>query len=84
MIARAYLEQLGRTDALSAGRRSALSGLLDRADAALGDGAEAVLAGELTTAASEVRREAGTASGRSQARLEALAEVLTRLAEALR
>ena len=84
VIARAYLDQLGRTDALSAGRRSALSGLLDRADAALGDGAEAVLAGELTTAASEVRREAGAASGRSQARLEALAEVLTRLAEALR
>ena len=84
VIARAYLNQLGRTDELSAGRRSALSGLLDRTDAALADGAEAVLAGELTTAASEVRREAGAASGHSQARLEALAEILTRLAEALR
>ena len=68
VVARAYLDQLGRADTLSTGRRSALSGLLDRADAALADGAEAGLAGELTIAASEVRREAGAASGRSQAR----------------
>ena len=84
VVARAYLDQLGRADTLSTGRRSALSGLLDRADAALADGAEAGLAGELTIAASEVRREAGAASGRSQARLEALAESLTSLSEVLR
>jgi len=79
VIARAYLDQLDRTDTLNTGQRSALSGLLDRVD-----GAEAGLAGELTTAASEVWREAGGASGRSQARLEALAENLTLLAEARR
>ncbi|HCQ99101.1 MAG TPA: DUF305 domain-containing protein, partial [Acidobacteria bacterium] len=74
VIARAYLDQLGRADALSVGRRSVLSGLLDRADAALADGVEAALGEELTTAASEVRREADAASGHSQTRLEALAE----------
>ncbi len=84
VIARAYLDQLGRTDALSAGRRSVLSGLLDRADAALAEGVEAALGEELTTAASEVRREADAASGHSQTRLEALAEILTGLAGALR
>ena len=83
VVARAYLDQLGRTDTLSAARRSALFGLLDRADAALDSGTDAALAGALTTAASEVLREASAASGRIQARMEALADRLTRLAERL-
>ena len=41
VVARAYLDQLGRSDTLGAGRRSALSALLDRADAALAGAAGA-------------------------------------------
>ena len=84
VIARAYLDQLGQSDTLSERQLADLSRLLDRTDEALTDTAEVGLTADLTTAASEMRREAGAASGRGQVRLEALAETLTRLAETLR
>jgi uncharacterized protein (DUF305 family) len=84
VIARAYLDQLGRTDTLTPERRSFLSRLLDRSDNALSGNNESGLAEELTTAASDLTRAAEAVSGRSQSRLQALADTLTRLATAVR
>ena len=81
VVARAYLDQLGRTDTLSAARRTALSGLLDRAD---GTDTDAGLAAELVVAAEEVDGESEGATGRSQERLRALAETLRGIADRLR
>ena len=81
VVARAYLDQLGRTDTLSAARRTALSGLLDRAD---GTDTDAGLAAELVAAAEEVDGESEGATGRSQERLRALAETLRGIADRLR
>ena len=84
VIARAYLDQLGRTDTLTPARRSSVSRLLDRSDNALSGNNESGLAEELTTAASDLTRAAEAVSGRSQSRLQALADTLTRLATAVR
>ena len=81
VVARAYLDQLERSDTLGADRRAALSALLDRAGAADTDPA---LAAELTSAAEALGDDASEASGRTEQRLAALAETLTDLAERLR
>ncbi|MXZ73382.1 MAG: DUF305 domain-containing protein [Acidobacteria bacterium] len=81
VVARAYLDQLDRTDTLSAARRAELSGLLDRAD---GTDADAGLAAELVAAADEVDGESAGVSDRSQERLRALAETLRGIADRLR
>ena len=81
VIARAYLDQLERSDTLGADRRAALSALLDRAGGADTDPA---LAAELTEAAEALGDDASEASGRTEQRLAALAETLTGLAERLR
>ena len=81
VVARAYLDQLGRTDALSADRRAALGGLLDRAG---GPAADAALAADLVAAANEVEGESAGTAGRSQARLRALADTLRGIADRLR
>ena len=84
VVARAYLDQLGRTDTLAADRWSAVSDLLDRADTALANGtADSALAGQLVTVAGALDRAAADATGRSQARLASLAATLTSLAERL-
>ena len=82
VVARAYLDQLERSDTLSADRRTALSGLLDRADA-VGSGSDASLAAELASAAEALETDATEASGRIEQRLRGLGETLTRLAERL-
>ena len=81
VVARAYLDQLGRTDALSADRRAAVTGLLDRAE---DTDADAVLAADLVTAADEIEGESAGAAGRGQERLRALAETLRGIANRLR
>ncbi|MYD70708.1 MAG: DUF305 domain-containing protein [Acidobacteria bacterium] len=81
VVARAYLDQLDRTDTLSAARRAELSGLLDRAD---GTDADAGLAAELVAAADEVDGESAGVSDRSQERIRALAETLRGIADRLR
>ena len=79
VVARAYLDQLARTDALPAERRQALSALLNRA---AGAGTDPALAAELTSAAEAL---AGTeADGRTEERLRALATTLEGLADRLR
>ena len=81
IVARAYLDQLERTETLSERQRSTLSGLLDRADRSRGDRRDVELAGELTTAASDIRRGLDSASGRDEIRLAQLADILSRLSE---
>lgn len=86
LVARVYLDQLGRSDAIAAERRVALSDLLDRTDQMLADGSrtDAAIAEQLDTAAAALERDSAGASGRNQKRLRSLAETLTSLAERLR
>ena len=83
VVARAYLDQLERSDTLSADRRTALSRLLDRADA-VGSGTDASLAAGLASAADALGSDAAGANGRTAQRLQGLAETLMGLAERLR
>ena len=83
VVARAYLDQLERSDTLSADRRAALSDLLDRVDAA-GSGTDASLAAELASAADALGSDAADANGRTAQRLQGLSETLMGLAERLR
>ena len=84
VVARAYLDQLGRSDTLAAERRLSLSNLLDRLDRLASDGSrtDAALAAELDAAAAALERAGG--DGPSRKRLRALAETLTDLAASLR
>ena len=84
VIARAYLDQLGPSNALDAQQLADLSALLARADGAFAGAAEGGLAGDLTSVGEEMRREADAVEGRDGDRLEALGEILTRLADAVR
>ena len=84
VIARAYLDQLSQSNALGPQQLGELSALLARADRALAGTADGGLAGDLTNAGEEMRREADAAEGRNGERLEALGDVLTRLAEVAR
>ena len=81
VVARAYLDQLARSETLAANRRQALSALLDRVGDADTDPA---LAAELTSAAEGLGDNLADAGGRTEQRLRALAETLTSLAERLR
>ena len=86
LVARVYLDQLGRSDIIAAERRVALSDLLDRTDQMLADGSriDAAIAEQLDTAAAALERDSAGASGRNQKRLRSFAETLTSLAERLR
>ena len=86
LVARVYLDQLGRSNTIAAERRVALSDLLDRTDQTLADGSrtDAAIAEQLDTAAAALERDSAGASGRNQKRLRSLAETLTNLAERLR
>ena len=81
VVARAYLDQLARSDTLGADRRAALSALLDRVGDADTDPA---LAAELTSAADALGDDEEAAEGRTGQRLRGLAAMLTSLAERLR
>ena len=83
VVARAYLDQLERTDTLTAERRTALSDLLDRVTPA-GSGSDSALSAELTSAAEELEGDITDAIERTERRLQGLADTLTGLAERLR
>jgi hypothetical protein len=86
VVARAYLDQLVRSDTLPASRAAALEAAFDRADAIRTGkerGAAAVLS-ELDTLATELERDAASATGRDQMRMRALAETLKGRAARLR
>ena len=86
VVARAYLDQLGRRDTLAAERRTTLSSLLNRVDQLASDGTrtDAAIAVELAAAAGEIERDSAGASGATRNRLRSLAETLANLAERLR
>ncbi len=85
VVARAYLDQLGRTEALSPERAEALTSVLERADRSLGGGTgDGQAADELDALAAELDAESAQAGGRTRARLEALAQTLKGVAEQLR
>ena len=88
VIARAYLDQLDRSNILAAERRQALADLLDRTDQALSEGtrtdAAVAVAGQLDTAAAALERDSAGAGIGNQRRLRALSETLANLAERLR
>ena len=83
VVARAYLDQLQRSDTLGAERRTALADLLDRADG-VGSGSDPALAAELTSAAEALQNHREGATGRTEQRLQGLTVTLTSLAERLR
>ena len=74
-VARAYLDQLTRSQAISTERAEALTSALDR-----GDGAS----DQLDALATELERDAAGASGRDQTRLHALAQTVHGIAESRR
>ncbi len=84
VVARAYLDQLGPNNTLDAQQLEDFSELLARVDGAFSVAAEGGLAGDLDSAGEEMRRVATTVEGRSGDRLEALGEILERLADAVR
>ena len=86
VIARAYLDQLDRSNTLAAERRQALADLLDRTDQALSEGTrtDAAVAGQLDTAAAALERDSAGAGIGNQRRLRALSETLANLADRLR
>jgi len=86
LVARAYLDQLDRSDTLSAEWETTLSELLDRVDE-LDENrpqAGAAIADALDQAASSLADDTAQAIGRTKQRLSALTETLQTLAESLR
>ncbi len=80
VVARAYLDQLARSDTLGAERRTALADLLGRVDET-GSGGDPAVGAALAAAADEVQNAAAQAAGRTRQRLGALADTLRGLAE---
>jgi hypothetical protein len=86
IVARAYLDQLVRSNAVNATRAAAMRATFDRADA-IRTGQErgaAEVLNQLTTLAAELDRDAASASGHDAQRLRALAETLRGRAARLR
>jgi hypothetical protein len=78
VVARAYLDQLVRSNTVAAPRAAAMRAAFDRADAIRTGqerGATEVLS-QLTTLAGDLDKDAASASGRDAQRLRALAETL--------
>jgi hypothetical protein len=85
VVARAYLDQLKRSKAISEARAGAISSTLDRAERVRSnDRGAAPAAAELVTLAADLERDAATASGRDAARLRAMAETVKGRAAQLR
>jgi hypothetical protein len=85
-VARAYLDQLRRSNALTVARRESLNTLLDRVDQ-LRTGREAsapAILKEIEAAAREFEQGAAKASGQDQRRMRALSENLAARAARLR
>ena len=84
VVARAYLDQLARSESLSAAQRQDLSEALDEAQDALESGADNnAAAGRLEDLAEEYESVSSSASGVDASRLAALAETLTEIADRL-
>ena len=86
LVARAYLDQLERTAELSLEQHGALLQVLERVDQLDINSPQgnASIADDLTRAATSLKDNVEHATGRTKARLGALAETLTAMAEPLR
>ena len=86
VVARAYLDQLVRNDAVATERATALTDALDRADQLLAGGAstDASAADQLQDLATALAGDGARATGRDQTRFRALAATVSNLAESLR
>jgi len=84
--ARAYLDQLGRSQALTSERAEALTVALDRSEQILASGTSdrGRTSGQLDAFATELERDSVGATGRDQARLRSLAETVKGVADSLR
>ncbi len=84
VVARAYLDQLARSETLSDGQQNDLSEALDEAQDAIGGGAgDNDLADRLEDLAGEYESASTSASGAEGSRLAALADTLTGIADRL-
>ena len=86
VVARAYLDQLGRSQALTSERAEALKVALDRAEQILAGGTSDGdrTSGQLDAFATELESDSVGAAGRDQARLRSLAETVKGVADSLR
>ena len=85
VIARAYLDQLGRSRAIRPERARTLTSALDRAEAVSSEKRkDEDVARRLDTIATELESDRAAASGRDQARLQSLAETVKGIAKSLR
>jgi hypothetical protein len=86
VVARAYLDQLGRTKGIQPARAGAVRAALDRADAVRSgdDRAAEAAAGQLEALVAQVEADAASAGGRDAIRLKALAETMRGRAARLR
>ena len=84
VVARAYLDQLERSETLAADRIGALRNALDRADAALAAGGDEAVADALAAHAADMAAESETAAAIASRRLAGLSETLTGIAARLR
>jgi hypothetical protein len=85
-VARAYLDQLIRSNTIAGARATTLKAAFDKADAIRTGkerGAAAVL-GELETLAGDLERDAASSTGRDQMRMRALVEAIKARASRLR
>jgi hypothetical protein len=86
VVARAYLDQLARSKGIRAERSAAVKTAVDRADGvrSASDRNASAVAGQLDTLASDLDRDAASASGIDAAHLRQLAAVLKDRAQKLR
>jgi hypothetical protein len=85
VVARAYLDQLKRSNAVNASRADAIKAALDRADRVTPrDKDAASAAASLTALAADLERDAASASGRDASRMRTLAETVKGRAAQLR
>ena len=86
VVARAYLDQLGRSQALTSERAEALTVALDRAEQNLASGISdgGRTSGQLDAFATELERDSVGVTGRDQARLRSLAETVKGVADSIR
>ena len=85
VVARAYLDQLKRSQAVNAARADAIGSMLDRAERVTPrDKDAAAAAAALTTLAADLEKDAASAAGRDASRMRAMAETVKGRAAQLR
>ena len=85
IVARAYLDQLGRSEAIPVAKVSAVTEALDLADEALAGGTmDDETASRLDSLATKLEGDISVATGRDQMRLQSLAETVRGVADSLR